>query len=194
MKRSYLGIGIFSAALFFLGNFETVSAHEPLAVILEKVQTNSDSIKVENLAKELKKLKPISSNDFKAKFKKEINGFKLTEVEAYEDPETGSSATANYKKGSQNIYLMVTDGAGAGSEQVKSSLLNYLELQKYEEPTDKSKVKNFKGWWVSFDWSMFEGDGLTSIQYLEGNRYGVVSSANKVPIDELESFLKNFSL
>lgn len=70
MKRSYLGIGIFSAALFFLGNFETVSAHEPLAVTLEKVQNNSDSVKVENLAKELKKLKPISSNDFKAKFKK----------------------------------------------------------------------------------------------------------------------------
>lgn len=193
MKYPYLGIGLFSAAFCFFNNSATLKANQPM-VSFEKVQINSDSIKVENLAKELKKLKPVSSNDFKAKFKKEINGFKLTEVEAFEDAETGSYATANYKKGAQNIYLMVTDGAGAGSEQVKSSLLNYLEIKKYEEPTDKSKVKEFKGWLVSFDWSMFEGDGLTSIQYLEANRYGVVSSANKVSIEELESFLKSFSL
>lgn len=47
---------------------------------------------------------------------------------------------------------------------------------------------------VSFDWSMFENDGLTSIQYLESNRYAVVSSANQVPIEELENFLNSFSL
>lgn len=195
MKSPYPGITVLSAVLFFMGSSNMVFANKPFATAaIEKAQTNSDSLKVENLAKELKKLKPVSINDFKAKFKKEINGFKLTEVAASEDPETGSYATANYKKGSQNIYLMVTDGAGPGSEQVKSNLLNYLELKQYEQPTDKSKVKNFKGWQVSFDWSMFEGDGLTSIQYLEANRYAVISSANKVPIDELENFLNNFSL
>ncbi|HIB8181837.1 TPA: hypothetical protein ACWX1I_003250 [Elizabethkingia anophelis] len=193
MKYPYLGISLFSAAIYFFSNSATLKANQP-TISFDKVQINSDSIKVEKLAKELKKLKPVSTHDFKSKFKKEINGFKLTEVEANEDTEAGSSATANYKKGSQNIYLMVTDGAGAGSEQVKSSLLNYLELKKYEEPTDKSKIIKFKGWLVSFDWSMFEGDGVTSIQYLEANRYGVVSSANKVSIEELESFLKNFSL
>ena len=89
---------------------------------------------------------------------------------------------------------MITDGAGPGSEQVKANLLNYLELKEIYTPEDKSPVKNYKGWLVSFDWSMFESDGMTSIQYLEGNRYAVVASANQVPIEELENFLNSFGL
>lgn len=89
---------------------------------------------------------------------------------------------------------MVTDGAGVGAEQVKSSLLNYLETKKYVEPGDKTNIKSYKGWQVYFDYSMFDSDQHTSIQYLEGNRYSVVSSGNNVPIDELKSFLDNFSL
>src|SRR5690606_17230248 len=110
----------------------------------------SDSLKVENLATALKMLKPIAPEAFKAKLKKEINGFKLTEAEAFEDAETGSFANANYVKGSQNIYLMITDGAGPGSEQVKGNLLNYLALKEFEEPENKSKIKNYKGWPVLF--------------------------------------------
>ena len=182
MKLSYLGTGILGVALTFTLGSNAVFANQPLVKTLETVKNDSDSIKVENLAKDLKKLKPISSNDFKSKFKKEINGFKLTEVTAFEDKETGSYATANYAKGSQNVYLMVTDGAGAGAEQVKGSLLSYLELKAIEEPGDKTNIKNYKGWFVYFDHSMYENDKMTSIQYLEGNRYGVVASGNNISL------------
>lgn len=192
--KSYLGIGILGAGLALLASPNAVFAKGNPVVSVEKVQNNSDSLKIEGLAKDLKKLKPIAVAEFKAKFKKEIAGYQLTEVQAFEDKETGSYATANYKKGKQSIYLMVTDGAGPGSEQVKANLLNYLGMKEFEQPTDKSKVKTFKGWQVFFDWSMYEGDDLTSIQYVENNRFAVVSSANKVPIAELESFLNNISL
>ncbi|SDI27563.1 hypothetical protein [Chryseobacterium jejuense] len=194
MKLSYLGAGILSIALTFTLGSNGVFANQPLPRTIEHVQNDSDSIKVENLAKELKKLKPINTNDFKSKFKKEINGFKLTEVTAFEDKETGSYATANYAKGSQNVYLMVTDGAGAGVEQVKGSLLSYLELKAIEEPGDKTNIKNYKGWFVYFDHSMYENDKMTSIQYLEGNRYGVVASGNNISLEELKSLLDNVSL
>ncbi|MDM1553542.1 hypothetical protein PYS58_00680 [Chryseobacterium indologenes] len=194
MKLSYLGTGILGVALTFTLGSNAVFANQPLVKTLETVKNDSDSIKVENLAKDLKKLKPISSNDFKSKFKKEINGFKLTEVTAFEDKETGSYATANYAKGSQNVYLMVTDGAGAGAEQVKGSLLSYLELKAIEEPGDKTNIKNYKGWFVYFDHSMYENDKMTSIQYLEGNRYGVVASGNNISLEELKSLLDNMSL
>lgn len=190
MKLSYLGAGV----LTFILGANVVFANQPVGTATEYVQNDSDSTKVENLAKELKKLKPINPNDFKSKFKKEINGFKLTEVNAFEDKETGSSATANYTKGSQNVYLMVTDGAGAGAEQVKGSLLNYLELKAIEEPGDKTNIKNYKGWFVYFDHSMYESDKMTSIQYLEGNRYGVVASGNNISLEEMKSLLDNFSL
>ncbi|MDM1294007.1 hypothetical protein HX021_06820 [Sphingobacterium sp. N143] len=194
MKFPYSGISVLGAMLISAATFTTVFGHERAVHTVGRVQTNADSLKVENLAKELKKIKPIHVNDFKAKFSQEINGFKLTDLDAFEDEETGSFASANYVKGDQNIYLMITDGAGPGAEQVKGNLLNYLGLKEFEEPGSKSAVKNYKGWLVSFDWSMFENDGLTSIQYLEGNRYAVVSSANGVPIEELENFLNNFSL
>lgn len=194
MKFSYLGTGIVSTALVFALSSNIVFAKEPSMITFEKPHTDSDSLKVDGLAKGLKKLKPIGSEEFKSKFKKEINGYKLTEVTAFEDKETGSFATANYVKGDKNIYLMVTDGAGAGSEQVKTNLLNYLEIKKMEEPGDKTNIKSYKGWQVYFDYSMFEGDQLTSIQYLEGNRFLVISSANRVPIDQLKGFLDNFSL
>lgn len=194
MKSFYLGLATVGVGLALMTRYNIVSGNHQVVHSFESVQVNSDSTKVENLVKELKKLKPIHTTDFEAKFKKEINGFELTEVKAFEDPETGSYATANYAKGEQNIYLMVTDGAGPGSEQVKANLLNYLELREFQTPEDKSKVKNYKGWLVSFDWSMFENDGLTSIQYLESNRYAVISSANQVPIEELENFLNSFSL
>lgn len=193
MKFPYLGVGLsvvlavaMSNDIAFAGQFSNVS--------YQHGQVASDSLKVENLATALKKLKPIAPEAFKAKLKKEINGFKLTEAEAFEDAETGSFANANYVKGSQNIYLMITDGAGPGSEQVKGNLLNYLALKEFEEPENKSKIKNYKGWPVLFDWSMFENDGLTTIQYVEGGRYAVISSANNVPIEELEQFLNGFSL
>ncbi|UHO36704.1 hypothetical protein H5J24_12750 [Chryseobacterium capnotolerans] len=194
MKLSYLGAGILGAALTFTLGSHVVFAHQPLVTTIETLQNDSDSIKVENLAKELKKLKPISSNDFKSKFKKEINGFKLTDVNAFEDKETGSYATANYAKGSQNVYLMVTDGAGAGAEAVKGSLLSYLELRAVEEPGDKTNIKSYKGWFVYFDHSMYESDKMTSIQYLEGNRYGVVASGNNISLDELKKLIDNVSL
>jgi len=89
---------------------------------------------------------------------------------------------------------MVTDGTGPGSEQIKGNLLNYLELKEFQTPEDKATVKSYKGWLTSFDWSMSESDELTSIQYLESNRYAVVSSVNKVSIEELEFFLNSFSL
>ena len=61
---------------------------------------------------------------------------------------------------------MVTDGAG----RIRTGEIESVKLSGVAKNTRsqqiKSKVKNFKGWWVSFDWSMFEGDGLTSIQYL----------------------------
>ncbi|WP_336960153.1 hypothetical protein [Chryseobacterium contaminans] len=194
MKLSYLGTGILGVALTFTLGSNSSLANQPLEKAIEYVKNDSDSVKVENLAKELKKLKPVNANDFKSKFKKEINGFKLTEVAAFEDKETGSYATANYAKGSQNVYLMVTDGAGAGAEQVKGSLLNYLELKAIEEPGDKTNIKNYKGWLVYFDHSMYESDKMTSIQYLEGNRYGVVASGNNISLEELKSLLDNFSL
>ncbi|MDN3693780.1 hypothetical protein QWZ06_16510 [Chryseobacterium tructae] len=194
MKLSYLGAGILSIGLTFTLGSNLVFANQPLAAVAEHVQSSSDSLKVENLAKELKKLKPISSNDFKAKFKKEINGFKLTEVTAFEDKETGSYATANYAKGSQNVYLMVTDGAGAGAESVKGNLLSYLELKAVEEPEDKTNIKSYKGWLVYFDHSMYENDKMTSIQYLEGNRYGVVASGTNISLEELKKLLDTVSL
>ncbi|MGN7866336.1 hypothetical protein [Chryseobacterium sp. 22458] len=194
MKISYLGAGIVGTALVLALSSNVVFAKKSLKPVFEKVNANSDSLKIEGLAKDLKKLKPLGSDEFKRKFKKEINGYKLTEVTASEDNETGSFATGNYAKAGKNIYLMVADGAGAGAEQVKSSLLNYLETKKYEEPGDKTNIKSYKGWQVYFDYSMFESDQHTSIQYLEGNRYSVVSSGNNVPIDELKSFLDNFSL
>ncbi|OOG19054.1 hypothetical protein BWD42_03630 [Sphingobacterium sp. CZ-UAM] len=194
MKSFYLGMATLGVGLALMMRYNTVSGHQQSVHSFENVQINSDSTKVENLVKELKKLKPIRTTDFEAKFKKEINGFKLTEVKAFEDPETGSFASANYAKDGGNIYLMITDGAGPGSEQVKANLLNYLELKEIYTPEDKSAVKNYKGWLVSFDWSMFESDGMTSIQYLEGNRYAVVASANQVPIEELENFLNSFGL
>ena len=39
---------------------------------------------------------------------------------------------------------MVTDGAGAGSEQVKSSLLNYLELQNTRSQQINQKLRILK--------------------------------------------------
>ncbi|WP_250255193.1 hypothetical protein [Chryseobacterium sp. Marseille-Q3244] len=194
MKLSYLGAGILSVALTCTLGSNLVFANQPLEKEIEMIQNDSDSIKVEKLAKDLKKLKPISSNDFKSKFKKEINGFKLTEVTAFEDKETGSYATANYAKGSQSVYLMVTDGAGAGAEQVKGSLLSYLELKSIEEPGDKTNIKNYKGWFVYFDHSMYENDKMTSIQYLEGNRYGVVASGDNISLEELKNLLDNVNL
>ena len=194
MKLSYLGAGIISMALTLTLGSNAVFANQTLTMVPEHVQNGSDSLKVENLAKELKKLKPLNTNDFKAKFKKEINGFKLTEVAAFEDKETGAYATANYAKGSQNVYLMVTDGAGAGAEQVKGNLLSYLELRSVEEPEDKTNSKSYKGWFVYFDHSMYENDKMTSIQYLEGNRYGVVASGTNISLDELKKLLDNVSL
>ncbi len=195
MKYPYLGISMVCAALASMANSKAVFAGEQLAVQhIEYVQVNSDSLKVEQLATALRKMKPISSADFKAKFKPEINGFKLTEGTAFEDAESGSYATANYVKGEQNIYLMVTDGAGPGSDQVKLNLMNYIDLKSIEDLGTKMQVKPYKGWLASFDWSMFENDGLTSIQYLESNRFATVSSANNVAIEELESFLNSFSL
>ncbi|WON94019.1 hypothetical protein ACLCDV_11870 [Sphingobacterium sp. Lzh-3] len=195
MKYPYLGISMVCAALASMADSKIVFAGEQLGVQhIEYVQINSDSLKVEQLATALRKMKPISSADFKTKFKPEINGFKLTEVTAFEDAETGSYATANYVKGEQNIYLMVTDGAGPGSDQVKLNLMNYIDLKSIEDLGTKLQVKPYKGWLASFDWSMFENDGLTSIQYLESNRFATVSSANQVAIEELENFLNSFSL
>lgn len=194
MKLSYFGAGVLGIALTFTLGSSPVFAKQPLTIVMENMKNDSDSTKVENLAKELMKLKPISSNDFKAKFKKEIKGFKLTEVNAFEDKETGSYATANYAKGTQNVYLMITDGAGAGAEQVKGTLLSYLELKTMEEPDDKTNIKNYKGWFVYFDHSMYENDKMTSIQYLEGNRYAVVASGTNISLEELKTLLDNVSL
>ncbi|MDF2517224.1 MAG: hypothetical protein K0R59_2520, partial [Sphingobacterium sp.] len=94
MKSFYLGVATFGVGLALMMRYNTVSGHQQNVHSFENVQINSDSTKVENLVKELKKLKPIRTTDFEAKFKKEINGFKLTEVKAFEDPETGSFASA----------------------------------------------------------------------------------------------------
>jgi len=194
MKNSYLKTSILYTALLVAACTNTAMASQLPTVSLEKIHNTSDSLKVENLAKELKKLKPLTVAEFKSKFKKEINGFKLTELDAFEDKTTGSFCTANYTKGSQNIYLMITDGAGPGARQVKESLINYLEIKKIEEPGDKLTIETYKGWPGYFDYSMFENDGITGIHYLEGGRYSIVSSGNNIPLPELKAFLDNFSL
>lgn len=193
MKLSYLGIGTLCAALTF-ASAQTIFAHQHPSFNFERIKNDSDSLKIESLAKELKKLKPLSANEFKSKFKKEINGFKLTEVDAYEDQKTGSSAMANYVKGSQNIYMMVQDGAGSGSKEVKENLISYLELKEFEKPGDKTNIISYKGWMVYFDHSMFENDGITGVHYLEGNRYSIIASGNTVSLPELKDFLDQFSL
>lgn len=193
MKLSYLGAGTLCAALTFAG-FPTVLAHQHPSFTVERIKNNSDSLKIESLAKELKKLKPLSAKEFKGKFKKEINGFKLTEVDAYEDKKTGSSAMANYVKGSQNIYMMVKDGAGSGSNEVKQNLISYLELKEFEKPGDKTNIISYKGWMVYFDHSMFENDGITGVHYPENNRYSIIASGNTVSLPELKDFLDQFSL
>lgn len=194
MKFTYWGKGLLAGAMVLAVSTNSVLANEPSSVLIEKTQNDPDSLKIENLAKELKKLKPIAKADFKAKFKKEVAGFTLTEVTAFEDKETGSYATANYKKGDKNVYLMVTDGAGVGAEAVKTSLLNYLEIKSIEEPGDKTNIKPYKGWQVLFDSSMYESDDMTSIQYLEGNRFSVIASGNMISITDLKAFLDNISL
>ncbi|MGL6126309.1 hypothetical protein [Chryseobacterium artocarpi] len=194
MKFTYWGKGLLAGAMVLAVSTNSVLANEPSSVLIEKTQNDPDSLKIENLAKELKKLKPIVKADFKAKFKKEVAGFTLTEVTAFEDKETGSYATANYKKGDKNVYLMVTDGAGVGAEAVKTSLLNYLEIKSIEEPGDKTNIKPYKGWQVLFDSSMYESDDMTSIQYLEGNRFSVIASGNMISITDLKAFLDNISL
>ena len=156
--------------------------------------SNVDSLAVVKLGENLNKLAPLSPDVFKTKLKKEINGFTLTEVEAFISDESGAYCTANYKKGDASAYLMISDGAGVGANSVVESLLNFLELKKIEEPGDKLNIKPYKGHQAYFDYSMFDGDGVTSIQYLEGDRYLVVSSGNGVTIDELKGLLDNFSL
>ncbi|CAM3079931.1 hypothetical protein DRF59_06550 [Chryseobacterium flavum] len=192
--KFYLGTGIIGVSLISVLGLNSADARQPLTLEPKKIYIDSDSLKVENLAKELKKLKPISAYDLKSKFKNNINGFKLTGADAFEDKERGSGATADYIKGSQNIHIVVTDGAGPGSEEIKGNLLNYLELKKIDERGDGLDIKSYKGWEAYFDSSMFKNDRFTSIQYLENNRYAVVVSANEVPIEELKSFTDNFTL
>ncbi|OCA72552.1 hypothetical protein BBI01_10585 [Chryseobacterium artocarpi] len=196
MKFTYWGKGLLAGAMVLAVSTNSVFANERPTVLIENTQNDSDSLKIENLAKELKKMKPIAKADFKAKFKKEVAGFTLTEVTAFEDKETGSGsyATANYKKGDKNVYLMVTDGAGAGAETVKTNLLSYLDIKTTEEPGDKTNIKPYKGWQVFFDSSMYESDDMTSIQYLEGNRFSVIASGNMILITDLKAFLDNISL
>ncbi|MGE8433350.1 MULTISPECIES: hypothetical protein [Chryseobacterium] len=193
MKITYLATGFLGMALVLTVGSNSVFAKRP-TIQIEKAYANPDSLKVEKLAKDLKKIKPITVNEFKAKFKKEVAGFKLTEVDAFEDKDTGSFATANYKKGDQNVYLMVADGAGPGADQVKSSLLNYLEIKAIEELGDKLTIKSYKGWQALFDSSMYESDEMANIQYLEGNRYSIVASGNKTPLEEVKALLDNISL
>lgn len=193
MKITYLGTGFLAMALVLTVGSNSVFAKRP-TIQIEKAYGNQDSLKVENLTKDLKKMKPIIVSEFKAKFKKEVAGFKLTEVDAFEDKDTGSFATANYKKGDQNVYLMVADGAGQGADQVKSSLLNYLEIKAIEEPGDKLIIKSYKGWQALFDSSMYESDEMANIQYLEGNRYSIVASGNKISLEEVKALLDNISL
>lgn len=194
MKFSYLKTGSLFAAILLTTSFNIVLASQYTAITFDQPHNNSDSLKVESLTKELKKLKPITVAEFKAKFKKEINGFKLTEIDAFEDKTTGSFATVNYAKGSQNIYLMISDGAGPGSIQIRENLINYLEIKKIEEPGDKLTIETYKGWPAYFDYTMFENDGITSINYLEAGRYSIVSSGNNIPLPELKAFLDNINL
>lgn len=194
MKFTYWGKGLLAGAMVLAVSTNSVFANVRPTVLIEKTQTDPDSLKIENLAKELKKLKPIAKADFKAKFKKEVAGFILTDVNAFEDKETGSYATANYKKGDKSVYLMVTDGAGAGAEAVKTNLINFLEIKALEEPGDKTNVKPYKGWQVLFDSSMYKSDDMSSIHYLEGNRFSIIASGNKISITDLKALLDNISL
>lgn len=168
----------------------------------EKINSNtskienllSDSLKVENLAKDLKKLKPLGETEFKAKFSKTLNGFQLTDVQAYKDKEKGSSAYAMYENGENHIYLSVADGADAGAEKVRENMISYLEIKKDVQPGDKTTIIEYKGWQSFFDESMFESDKMTAIHYLDGNRYNVVAQGTGVTLVEMKSFLDKLSL
>ena len=156
--------------------------------------SNADSLAVVKLGEDLKKLKPLSPEEFKAKFKSELNGFTLTEIDAFVSDDSEAYCTANYKKGDANAYLMITDGAGVGASTIVDGLVNFLELKKIEESGSKTNIKPYKGHEAYFDFSMYESDGMTSIQYLEAGRYLVVASGNAITIDELMGILDKLSL
>ncbi len=204
MNLSYLKMATICATLTFsVGMTTLVSCNQPkTANSDEKANANtsnvespvSDSLKVENLALDLKKLKPLGEAEFKAKFSKTFNGFQLTDVQAYEDNEKGSSAYAMYENGEKHIYLSIADGAGAGAEKVKENMISYLEIKKDVQPGDKTTIIEYKGWQSFFDESMFESDKMTAIHYLEGNRYNVVAQGTGVTLAEMKSFLDKLSL
>lgn len=204
MNLSYFKMATLCATLTFsLGMTTLVSCNPPkTSTSDEKTNTNtpnvenpvSDSLKVENLAIELKKLKPLSEAEFKDKFTKTFHGFQLTDVQAYEDNEKGSSAYAMYEKGENHIYLSIADGAGVGAEKVRENMISYLEIKKDVQPGDKTTIIEYKGWQSFFDESMFESDKMTAIHYLEGNRYNVVAQGTGVTLAEIKSFLDKLSL
>lgn len=121
-------------------------------------------------------------------------GFQLTDVQAYEDNEKGSSAYAMYENGENHIYLSIADGADAGAEKVRENMISYLEIKKDVQPGDKTTIVEYKGWQSFFDESMFESDKMTAIHYLEGNRYNVVAQGTGVTLAEMKSFLDKLSL
>ena len=163
-------------------------------IISSSESVQSDSLAIVKLGEDLKKLKPLSPEEFKAKFKSELNGFTLTEIDAFVSDDSEAYCTANYKKGDANVYLMITDGAGVGASTIVDGLVNFLELKKIEESGSKTNIKPYKGHEAYFDYSMYESDGMTSIQYLEAGRYLVVASGNAITIDELKSVLDKLSL
>lgn len=204
MNLSHLKMATICATLSFsVGMTTFVSCNQPKASASdEKTNTNTsntespvaDSLKVENLAIDLKKLKPLDATEFKAKFSKTFHGFQLTDIQAYEDNEKGSSAYAMYENGENHIYLSIADGADAGAEKVRENMISYLEIKKDVQPGDKTTIVEYKGWQSFFDESMFESDKMTAIHYLEGNRYNVVAQGTGVTLAEMKSFLDKLSL
>lgn len=204
MNSSYLKVATICATLTFSVGMTTLISCNPSKTSASDDKTNtntsneespvSDSLKVENLAIDLKKLKPLGDAEFKAKFSKTFNGFQLTDIQAYEDNEKGSSAYAMYENGENHIYLSIADGAGAGAEKVRENMISYLEIKKDVQPGDKTTIIEYKGWQSFSDESMFESDKMTAIHYLEGNRYNVVAQGTGVTLAEMKSFLDKLSL
>ncbi|WP_333597961.1 hypothetical protein [Chryseobacterium flavum] len=161
---------------------------------VKHIEMVGDSASIIQLKKELSKLKPLDPDTFKSKIKKEISGFTLAEVEAYNEPETGSSCTAQYINGEKSVYLMITDGAGKAASQVAESLISNLDFKQYVTPDSKTKIIDFKGYPAFFDASMYAEDKFVSIQYLEGKRYYITGTGNNITLEELKAILEKFSL
>lgn len=191
MKHIFLVIG----SIIIVGGIHKAGAatlkHQET---IKSWKTDNDSISIIQLKKELSKLKPLDSQTFKSKIKNDLDGFILAEVEAYNDPETGSSCTARFTKGEKSVYLIISDGAGKGAGTIADNLIGNLELKQYTQPGSKTSIVKFKGYDAFFDSSMYDEDKFTIIQYLEGKRFYIMAAGTNITLEELKHKLEKFSL